>query len=101
MAQAGASGGSAGDAGATVIGRPSASPEEGTNRPLMEERRRISTILHDDILQAFAVCLLKSQLCQKLQERGQHNQVSKELEDLEVTLNRAIDQVRSLNASLK
>ncbi len=75
--------------------------DEVTDRAVAAERHRIAQILHDDVLQAFAVCLLKSQLCQRLHEKGQIAPLGKELESLEEALNEAVDRVRELNASLK
>ncbi len=74
---------------------------EAVDQALAAERRRIGKVLHDDILQTFAVCLLKSQLCQRLQQKGQYDLLGKELESLEEALNEAVDRVRELNAGLK
>ncbi len=92
---------------------PSPQPEIGKNKPdgkaiseetaqlLAEERQRISRLLHDDILQAFAVCLLKSQYCERLAVLGRHDQVAVELGALQASLNEAIDQVRALSHTLR
>ncbi len=68
---------------------------------LRVERERIATLLHDDVLQAFATCLLKAQLCERLAEMERYDQVRKELPLLEDALSDTIDRVRELAVMLK
>lgn len=62
---------------------------------------RIATVLHDDILQSFATCLLKAQLCERLMQLERYDLVKKELPLLQDTLSDTIDQVRALASTLK
>lgn len=63
--------------------------------------QRIAQVLHDDVLQAFATCLLKAQLCERLVQLERYDQVNKELISLQDSLNETIDQVRALTMTLK
>jgi signal transduction histidine kinase len=77
---------------------PGRSPIE---RTLRTERDRIAAVLHDEVLQDFAICALKTQLCGRLVEKGQYDTVAAELSLLEDYLNRTIDKVRDVVSNLK
>lgn len=76
-------------------------PQTDAERSLTAEKERIAKALHDDVLQAFAVCLLKAQLCQRLCGRKEYELIERELSLLEDALNETIDKVRDLTATLK
>ncbi|MDP2661350.1 MAG: histidine kinase [Dehalococcoidia bacterium] len=61
----------------------------------------VARLLHDDILQTFATCLLKAQYCEKLAQLERYDLMKRELTLLEDTLSNAIDSVRELVATLR
>lgn len=62
---------------------------------------KVAKLLHDDILQTFATCLLKAQYCERLAQLDQYDQVKRELSLLEDTLSDTIDSVRELVSTLR
>ncbi len=62
---------------------------------------KVAKLLHDDILQTFATCLLKAQYCERLAQLEQYEMVRKELALLEDTLSDTIDSVRELVSTLR
>ena len=77
-------------------------PELGlTVKDARSDLDRVAGVLHDEILQAFATCLLKAQLCERLLQLERYDMVRNELPLLQDTLSDAIDQVRALAATLK
>jgi signal transduction histidine kinase len=71
------------------------------DRTLRTECDRIAAVRHDEVLQDFAICALKTQLCGRLVEKGQYDTVAAELSLLEDYLNRTIDKVRDVVSTLK
>lgn len=62
---------------------------------------RVAKLLHDDILQTFATCLLKAQYCEKLAQLERYDMARQELGLLESMLSDTIDSVRELVSTLK
>jgi len=62
---------------------------------------KVAKLLHDDILQTFATCLLKAQYCERLAQLEQYEMVRQELALLEDTLSDTIDSVRELVSTLR
>lgn len=69
--------------------------------PLDRTLCSIAAALHDDVLQAFATCLLKAQYCERLADLGRYDQLKAELPLLEASLNGAVDSVRDIIVKLK
>jgi len=70
-------------------------------RSFQDRLDRIAKLLHDDILQTFATCLLKAQYCEKLAQLERYELMRRELTLLEDTLSDTIDSVRELVATLR
>ncbi|MDO8691669.1 MAG: histidine kinase [Dehalococcoidia bacterium] len=62
---------------------------------------RVAKLIHDDVLQTFATCLLKAQYCEKLAQLERYELMKRELALLEDTLSDTIDSVRELVATLR
>ncbi|MCL5025284.1 MAG: histidine kinase [Chloroflexi bacterium] len=90
-----------GDTPGSALGLQPRPPQADAEGSLVAERERIARVLHDDVMQAFAVCLLKAQLCQRLQGKKEYALAAKELGLLEDALNETIDRVRDLTATLR
>lgn len=84
-----------------VLNRPSGFGQGAVEQAVKAERERIARLLHDDVLQSFATCLLKAQLCERLAEMGRYDQVKSELPALEKALSDTIDRVRAIAVMLK
>ncbi|MDA8187406.1 MAG: histidine kinase [Dehalococcoidales bacterium] len=84
-----------------VISRELGSSQSSVETVIRTEQERIAAVLHDEVLQAFATCLLKTQLCERLTELERYDLVRNELPLLEEALNDTIDRVRELAATLK
>lgn len=69
--------------------------------PLLRELDRIAGMLHDSVLQSFGTALLEAQLCERLAQKGRYDALEKELLILQVSLNDAIDSVRSIVTALR
>lgn len=68
---------------------------------LNAERERIAGVLHNEILQAFAACLVKAQLCERLVQKERYDLLSTEMPLLQESVNQAIDAVRRLETTLR
>lgn len=84
-----------------VLNRPSGLEQGAVEETIRAERERIARLLHDEVLQSFATCLLKAQLCERLAEMGRYDQVRSELPALEKALSDTIDRVRAIAVMLK
>lgn len=67
---------------------------------VLVERGRIARVLHDDILQEFAVCLLRAQLGERHAQNGRCDLARQEMSRLQDSLNGTVDKIRELVASL-
>lgn len=90
----------------TEPGREAHRGEVGPRLPAVEqilnaERERIAGVLHNEILQAFAACLVKAQLCERLVQKERYDLLSTEMPLLQESVNQAIDAVRKLETTLR
>ena len=67
---------------------------------VLVERERIARVLHDDILQDFAVCLLRAQLGERHARNGRCDLARQEMSRLQESLNGTVEKIRELVASL-
>ena len=67
---------------------------------ILVERGRIARVLHDDILQEFAVCLLRAQLGERHARNGRCDLARQEMSRLQDALNGTVEKIRELVASL-
>jgi signal transduction histidine kinase len=65
------------------------------------ELQKIGDMLHDEVLQDFAVCQMKIQLCRKLLDAGRYEEAVKELPRAEAAVEAAIKKTRTAIAKLK
>jgi signal transduction histidine kinase len=65
------------------------------------ERQEIGDLLHDEVLQDFAVCQMKIQLCRKHMDAGRYEEAAKELPRAEAAVEVAIKKTRTAIAKLK
>jgi signal transduction histidine kinase len=64
------------------------------------ERRRLAELLHDDVLQYFAACQMRMQLCRRYLNAGRIDEAGQELTVMEKAVDEAIAGVRQVIATI-
>lgn len=65
------------------------------------EHQRLADLLHDDVLQYFAACQMRVQLCRRYMDTGRADEAKQELLQIEKALDGAVTGIRQVISALK